>query len=99
MTKITIYRREDENTRPGGFGFEPTYHILEEAPRDEALVWWHPIEITLPDGYYVAQCNDWQYRVFDAKGESQDIFDRHGHPCINTAKSIWDPPIWTRLDK
>lgn len=99
MEKITIYKREDENTRPRGFGNPPTYHILDEAPSDSDLVWWYPIEITLPDGYYVARCNDWQYRIFDAKGESQDIMDRNDHPCINTAESIWDRSIWTRLDK
>lgn len=99
MEKITIYKREDENTRPRGFGNPPTYHIFREAPSDGDLVWWYPIEITLPDGYYVARCNDLQYRIFDAKGESQDIMDRNDHPCINTAESIWDRPIWTRLDK
>ena len=99
MTKITIYKREDENTRPRGFGNPPTYHILDGAPQDEALVWWYPIEIILPDGYYVAQCNDWQRRIFNAQGVSLDIIDRHDHPYINTAESIWDRPVWTRLDK
>lgn len=99
IDKITIYKREDENTRPRGFGNPPTYHILDDAPQDEALVWWYPIEITLPDGYYVAQCNDWQRRIFNAQGVSLDIIDRHDHPYINTAESIWDRPIWARLDK
>lgn len=97
--EITIYMRKDENTRPRGFGNPPTYHILVEAPQNKALVWWTPIKITLPDGYHVAQCNDWQYCIFDAKGESQDIIDHNGYPCINTAESIWDRPTWRRLDK
>lgn len=100
MEKITIYMRKDENTRPRGFGNPPTYHILDEAPQDKALVWWTPIKITLPDGYHVAQCNDWQYRIFDATGERRDIIDHNGYPCIiDETAPTYPHPRYIRLDR
>lgn len=98
MEKITIYKRDDENTRPRGFGNPPTYHILEDAPRDKDFVWWTPIEITIPEGYTVAQCNDWQYRLFDSKGRSMDILDWRDHPCIIDLDTP-GYPRYIRLDK
>lgn len=128
-TKITIYKREDENTRPRGWAFDPTYHIFDEAPSDSDRVWWTPIEAIIPDGYYVKRRDDGNLGLFcplipradgedmmDYSARAKDlptlfcgddkatefamkIEDVDGHPCINTAETCWDPPIWVRLDK
>ena len=127
--EITIYKREDENTRPRGWAFDPTYHIFDEAPSDSDRVWWTPIDATIPEGYYVKRRDDGNLGLFcplipraygedmmDYSARAKDlptllcgddkatefsvkIEDVDGHPCINTAETCWDTPIWTRLDK
>lgn len=78
MEKITIYKREDENTRPHGWAFAPTYHIFGEAPIDSDRVWWTPIEISIPDGYYVKRRDDGNLGLFYPlipRGDDEDMMD------------------------
>lgn len=78
MAKITIYKREDENTRPHGWAFSPTYHIFNEAPSDSDRVWWTPIEISIPDGYYVKRRDDGNLGLFCPlipRGDGEDMMD------------------------
>lgn len=79
---ITIWRRYDSNTTPRGFGNPPTYHIDKPYTSDTDMIWADPIEITLPDGYSVAEAADGQQYLYDARGRQEPILDDHGHPAI-----------------
>jgi hypothetical protein len=82
MQKITIWKREDANTTPRGFGNAPTYHIDEPYHSDKDMIWVTAIEITLPDGYEVSECVDGSKQLYDKKGDQIEILDDHGHPAI-----------------
>jgi hypothetical protein len=84
MTQATIYRREDANTTPRGFGNPPTYHCDEPSHSDRDMIWVTPVTINLPDGWEIAQSESGPYELYDDKGEYQRIVDDHGHPAIIT---------------
>lgn len=78
--RATIYKLETDNTTPRGFGYPPTYHCDEPTSGD--MRWVTPIEITLPDGFEIAESADGQRFLYDAQGQHVAIEDDHGHPAI-----------------
>lgn len=85
--KVIIYRLEDENTRPGGFGFAPTYHFDEPRSNGWDMQWVTPIEITLPEGYSIKESYGLTQYLYDDKGKHVDVIDDDGHPAIHTGKT------------
>ena len=81
---IIIYRREDANTKPRGFGNDPTYHIDKPYHSDFDMIWIETINITLPEGYTIAENMYNEKCLFDAENKHVDIIDDHGHPAIIT---------------
>ncbi|HBS60894.1 MAG TPA: hypothetical protein DEA44_16730 [Firmicutes bacterium] len=100
---ITIYRREDQNTTPRGFGNPPTYHIDAPPHSDADMIWVEPVQITLPDGYTVAESESGPREMYDPQGRYVKIFDDHGHPAImyGTGRGREGKPFakYFRLDK
>lgn len=103
MTQITIYRRSDANTRPGGVGNPPTYHIDEPHHSDAGMVWIDPVQITIPVGYSVAESSGGGRLLYGPDGSNELIVDDHGHPAIITgayrSKRGELCPAYTRLDQ
>lgn len=103
MTQITIYRREDANTTPRGFGYPPTYHIDEPHHSDAEMIWVEPVQITLPEGYTIAENNTGSLALYDPQGNPTAIGDDHGHPAIylETWRNKQGKPFdrYQRLDK
>jgi hypothetical protein len=106
MGKVTIWKLEDGNTRPLGFGYAPTYHCDEPykdvAPWD-TMITVTPVEITLPDGYEIAKSASGPKELYDAQGEYVQIVDDHGHPAIlidvRYNKRGKQYGVYNRLDK
>jgi hypothetical protein len=82
MSTITIWKREDSNTTPRGFGNPPTYYIDEPRTSDAEMIWAEPIKITLPDGWSVGVNAYGERIVFDETGTKADIIDHNGHPAV-----------------
>jgi hypothetical protein len=82
MEKIIIWKREDQNTTPRGFGNTPTYHLDEPYHSDKDMIWVTAIDIVLPDGYTVAESNSGSKELYDENDNQVDIIDDHGHPAI-----------------
>lgn len=80
--KITLWRREDENTTPRGFGYLPTYSVDKPATSD--LVWAEEVDCWLPDGWQVGVTAFDTHEIYDDKGERVDITDDNGHPAYMT---------------
>lgn len=103
MKQLTIYRRHDANTRPGGFGNPPTYHIDEPRHSDTEMIWVDPVQITIPEGYRVAESNGGDRLLYDPQGRYVEIVDRRGHPAIITGayrdKRGELCPAYAHLDK
>lgn len=78
----TIYRREDSNTKPRGFGNDPTYHVDAPSHSDADLIWIEPVTITIPDGYSIDESNSGPREMYDRDGQRVEIVDDHGHPAI-----------------
>jgi len=100
---ITIYRREDRNTTPRGFGNPPMYHIDEPLSSDWDMVWVSPIDITLPEGYSVAECASGGRELYDLQDQRVEIVDDHGHPAllvdVRTNKRGKQYGVYQRLDE
>lgn len=99
--QFTVWRREDSNTTPRGFGNPPTYHLDE--PYDAEMLLAEPITCTLPEGYTIAECNQGTTELYDTKGQREPITDDHGHPAIVTGVGVNKQgktfEIYLRLDK
>lgn len=83
-TTITIYRREDSNTTPRGFGNKPTYSIDVPMHSDADMVWIYPVVCTIPDGYSVGKAEDGASYLYNERNQYMEIVDDHGHPAIVT---------------
>jgi hypothetical protein len=79
-TKITVWRREDRNTTPRGFGDPPTYYL--DKPQESDMVWAEPIDCILPPGYTVAESESGEHYIYAPDGSHCPIVDRNGHPGI-----------------
>ena len=103
MQKFTVWKREDANTMPRGFGNAPTYHLDEPSHSDKDMIWVTAIDCTLPDGYSVAECQDGSTQLYDKNNEHVQIIDDHSHPAILLdvyhAKSGKPYGHFLRLDK
>lgn len=84
MTKIIVWKYEDNNTTPRGFGFLPTYHLDKPYINGSEIGWTKPIECTLPDGYTIGVNDTGITELYDAENKCASIIDYNGHPAITT---------------
>lgn len=80
--QFTVWKREDSNTTPRGFGNPPTYSIDKPYTSDADMSWAEPIVCTLPDGHTIAEDNHGAMQLYDAKGLRTAIVDHCGRPAI-----------------
>ena len=85
---ITVWRREDRDTTPRGFGNPPTYSLDKPYTSDWDMIWAEPITCTLPDGYTIAECVSGTMELYNPDNQREEIVDDHGHPAIVTGMGV-----------
>lgn len=81
-TQFAVWKREDSNTAPRGFGFMPAYSIDKPYTSECEMIWAEPIMCTLPEGYTIAESNGGTKELYDNNGRRVAIIDYHGHPSV-----------------
>lgn len=77
--KKTIYRRYSRDTIRI-VGCEATYHVEKPYTSDREMIWADPVEVTIPDGFTIADNMVGIAMLYDQTGECYPITDWHGKP-------------------
>lgn len=77
--KKTIYRRYSRDTIRI-VGQEATYHVEKPYTSDSEMIWADPVEVTIPDGFTVADNTAGIAMLYDQTGAYYPITDRHEKP-------------------